>query len=583
MNTFLRKAIGDIRAYPGRSVLFLVGVFVGTSLLIAALAGRAIVSREITASFLAAAPPHVIVALDAVTPAALEAARSVAGVRAAEPRRILRGRIETAQGWQALRVTVLPKEGGRSVSKVVGQSGFNPAGDAVWIERSSLPILGKGISERAAIRLPGGITRDVVVAGVASDGAVAPGWQDRIVYAYASQDALDRWAIPGGFDELHVLLDEGADVAAAATALRAALIAAAARIDRLETPVRLHPHDDQMRAVLMLISAFAIFGLLVSAALAASLVLASMTRELRLIGVMKAMGGSNMRIAVLYAGSFALIALASALAAIGPGWFAGQSFARFVGGELNLVGMDMRASPMLILAAVLVGIAVPSFSAIIVARRTLRLSVREALQGHRDPSVDRSAKSMIATNSPLNAAARRNLTRAPARLAVTLIALSLGGAALMTAGHAYRSLVAAVDRSLSFRADDVDIRLLRPAPAAALKQAIEGIEGVSAVEPWGGVLASLQRGDGTTSSRLGLLAPPADTKLLSLPIRQGRWIGVDALDEAVVTRNLTAKEPELVLGPDRHIGQPGPQRERDDRRRRRGGERAGAVCRAHRL
>jgi putative ABC transport system permease protein len=551
MMTLSRKAWGDITAYPARFLLFLGVTFAGTILLIAALIGRSIISREIDRSFENANPPHVVVYADAVTDDLVSKVKSLPNVEAAEPRHTIRGRVLTASGWQSLRMIVMPDASAAEVSKITLESGQQPGPGELLVERSSLPILGpSAIGDVVDTRFPARLSSQFHIAGITADGAAAPGWQDRIVYAYASAQSFADGNMPGGYDELHILANPSVDVPELAKSIETALTESGTNISRIETPARVHPHLDQMRAVLMLITAFAIFGLAVAAALAAILVMASMVRELRLIGVMKAMGASNARIAIIYTLPFALTALAASALAMHPGMWAGRAFARFVGHELNLVNPDMAASPLPVFIACLVGAMIPAVTAYTIARRTVRLTVREALQGHSDPKSAVTITQAKMANSPVNAMSFRNLSRSPLRLAFTLIALALGGTALMTAGHSYESLIAAVDRSFSFRSDDVDVRLLQPMPGTTLEATVAKLPGVQRVEAWGSMVVNLKRGDGTVSARIGLLAPPLATELLRWQVSQGRWIVSDMAAEAVVTRNLIAKEAELALGRD---------------------------------
>ena len=126
---------------------------------------------------------------------------------------------------------------------------------------------------------------------------------------------------------------------------------------------------------------------------------------------------------------------------------------------------------------------------------------------------------------------------------------------LMTAANVHKSLVGAVDASLDSRQDEIEIRLLEPAPTDELTAAFLRLDEVERVEPWGAALAgfTLPRTtatpDGIVAGRYVLLAPPDGVLQPRARLVKGRRPspGADRV-EVVLNRQLLALEPHLSVG-----------------------------------
>src|SRR3954453_8617295 len=118
--------------------------------------------------------------------------------------------------------------------------------------------------------------------------------------------------------------------------------------------------------------------------------------------------------------------------------------------------------------------------------RAARMNPREAIQ---DPGI-------VAPRGPIGITSRlirmpgdrrwslalRNSFRRPWLLALTLLALSAGGALLLTAHNNYESLMRVIDRALANRGHDIEVQLQRPAPAAQLEAVARGVADVEIAE-----------------------------------------------------------------------------------------------------
>ena len=124
---------------------------------------------------------------------------------------------------------------------------------------------------------------------------------------------------------------------------------------------------------------------------------------------------------------------------------------------------------------------------------------------------------------------------------------------LLTGVNVYSSLVQAVDDGLNRRGDNLDVRLLRPAPnRAEIIGQINKIENVKTVEAWGNALVSFGLSENSANAigtnRYSLFAPPDDSKMTNFKIVEGRLIEPNETGAIIVNRILHDTEKGLSVG-----------------------------------
>ena len=374
-----------------------------------------------------------------------------------------------------------------------------PLAGAGLVERSALSVLQVSEGQSLHVRMPGGMAADIPMTGVAYDSSVAPGWQDNVGYIYVSTAMLAQLGQGAHLDELHVTVGDSTDRAQTsriAAELTAWLAAAGYNVQRVEVPVREHPHAIHMQTMLLILQVFSVLALALSGALIANMMAGLLTRQVRQIGILKSIGATARQVAIPYLIFISILALAAIIVGLPLGTVLARGFARFAAGQLNLE-ITRYAIPLgIYLLTIGVGMSWPLLAAAIPIWRTVRMTARMAIHhtGIEEPNASSAsgrALSWFAADQSV-VLALRNTFRRPARLTLTLAALALGGAMLMTAMNVYQGLIAAVDNSLATRRDDVNVRLLGTAPAAVVAHAVGDIPGVTYVEAWGGVLAALK-------------------------------------------------------------------------------------------
>jgi putative ABC transport system permease protein len=565
MNTRWRKIAGDFRQHRVQIGLALLVLAIGATGVVAALNAHAVLRREIAASYRGSRSPDLAFWLEDVEPRLLELVRAQPGVADADARRVLNTRVlgRRAGDWLPMRLVVVSDLARQRVGVVHRHDGEGwPAADAgLWIEQSSLPLLAQNHNDALRVRLPGGEEVAMPVAGIVHDTAVAPGYMERLVYAYGTPAVAARLGQEPTLDQLVVIASEDSDAAALSTSLQAVLAAHGAAPLRAEVLPNVHPHVALMSALLWILRAFGMMAFACSAALAVFVISLWMKRETRQVGIMKTIGARTHQIAFQYLALVGpLVVLATGIALV-AGTALGNWLIHDTAFEQNIELASRDVPRDLLLLEILCTIGIPLVAMALPILRAARMSAREAIH---DPGITAPGKgSRLARFVRLPGDQRwtfalRNTLRRKWRLAATVTGLGLAGALLLTAMNHYESLMAVIDTVVEDRGHDFQVAVQRPIEPAALESVARDLPGVAVAEAWrraGVEIAPGPAGPGASPAAGGhavasaqLYGYPVDTRIPRLTIREGRWPEPGEAGAVVVTRPLARRTPGVTVG-----------------------------------
>lgn len=548
--TLWRKIRRDLSRNKGRSLLVVTAIAVGVAATGSILISRSITDREMARSFAETNPPSAILHIASVDDDVVAAVESRAEVAAAEARREIAARlVREADEWVTLRLVVVDDFDDLTVGRFFTDSGdWNPGADEVVIERASLDEVPMAIGDVLAIEAPGGADANLTVIGLAHDPGRMPAWMTGVLVGYVTPDGLDTLGIAPTFDELQVVFAGDGDRAAnrrAADALADDLRAAGVDVGRVEVPTPgLHPAADVTQTLGYLLQAFGVLALITSAALVTILVAALLEKQSLEIGLMKTAGAGTGQIAAIYVGMVLLLSTAGLiigfpLAMLGARGLVGFSF--------NLLNLDVASYqfaawvvPVLVLAAVGVPLLAVAYPVVVNSRRP----VRQVLTDHGVTA--RGGGDLLQRLRGWGRAGTlgiRNAFRARSRTALTVLAISLGGAAFMVAINTGVAWSRAVDAEFAARSYDLEVRLDQAYDVDLLEGALAGVPQVQAAEAWNEYAATMEVGEGGTGDAFRLLVPPASTSMVDYPLLEGRWLLPGDENAVVVTQNLDDPAP----------------------------------------
>jgi putative ABC transport system permease protein len=554
MNTTLKKLRGDLRENPGQLLLVALAISVGALALATAFSARTVMTREMERNYRGTAPADVTFWLDSVPSSLAPAVANLPAVGEAEPRRLVRARAKiNAIDWRPLRLFVVEDFRKLRVSSFRSVSGKAvPALGEALVERSALPVLGVNEGDSLTLRVPGGVAWKLRVSGIVHDAGQAPGWQDNAGYAYVSPETAAALGAAGPFDELKITLAAGrANITQRAAEMSRFLQSRGLTVNRIELSEGKHPHADQMQTMLLLLTFFFVLALVLSGTLVANVLAGLLTRQTRQIGVMRAVGGSVEAVAGLYGRLVLILAVAGVALGLPLGLWVADAFCTMAADMLNLDLFD-RSVPLPTLGwAVFLGLVVPLVFAAVPLSQALRRTTREALS-FTGATVENRAGMGLARwfITPQRRMAVLNTFRRRGRLVLTVAALSVGGAVLLTALNLYRSIEHAMDANLAQRGDNIDVRLVRPVPADTLRRLTESVPGVTYAEVWGSALVAIElttavNGPTVGSARYTLLAAPTNSRYWHPTVAAGRLPRPTEAGVLVASKGMQGRLPGL--------------------------------------
>ena len=561
MRTRFLKVFRDLRIGFAKNGMLAAAIMIGVLAVGTILAAYAVLTREMARNYLGTQPAEATIKVEGeISRELIAEVRRLPGIADAERHATLLGRMKVGDDWFPALIFVIDDFRDMRTNRFNRVSGaWPPPRGTMLIERTSRVTMKADQGGSVTIKTPFGEPRAVAVSGIVHDPGLAPAWQEQEGYAYMTRDTVRDLGEASGFDELRIRVrDPRASAQSIETTARQVAQLALSRgyaVHEIQIPPpRRHPHQTQMFAVLTLFLVFAFATLVLSAILVATSLATLMTRQLREIGVMKAIGASSKQIAAMYLLAQGIIAAVATIAGVPLSRHTAALMIDKIATILNLRIYDGAIPLWVTLIQAASGVVVPLVVAAIPVWRGSAITVREALVSYGVSGSDFGGGLVARLFRGL---ALRNVFRQRARLIMSLALLASGGALFMTAMNVSKAWSVNIEKISRFRHYDVDIRLNRPLQSAATMDAIRKIAGVTAAEAWQYSPASFARDVPYDINRtypdkghgsFVILGVPKNSRLISFPLLAGRWLTWSGAPELVLNHTARAQAPWLRVG-----------------------------------
>ena len=289
-----------------------------------------------------------------------------------------------------------------------------------------------------------------------------------------------------------------------------------------------------VQAILGVLGALGILIVFLSSSLIANSLMALLSQHLRYIGVMKLIGGRSRQILFSYLVlilSFGLIALVIAIPA---GGLAAYSLSQLIADQMNFQLLGYRIIPLAIILQSFIALLIPVAAGFIPITNGSRISVQQAFNGDNKPSLQKRSSGLsrllpafIARQTWISRPlliSLRNTFRRKGRLVLTLFTLTMGGAIFISVFNMRTSLNDYVTTMGNYFLADISLNFDRPYRLTEVEQLAMQIPGVKVVEGWAYASADILNPDKSVLKNLQILAPPADSSLITPVLLAGRWI-----------------------------------------------------------
>jgi putative ABC transport system permease protein len=559
MNIKFRKVIGDLRINPGRIILVIFALIIGLWGVGSILVSYTILSRDLNENFIRTNPLHAAITSKDFNRLDLTALRNRPEIEKAEFRDFATLRIEThPDEWIPLWLFGVEDFDNFNLARIFDQKGNSgptlPEDGAMLIERDGLRFSDLNAGSPARIRA-GGRVLDVPVAGISFDPAQAPGTQDHLIYAYVNKKTYAQITGEAASRRLIIRFKNvrsKKDVQNAADGLVNYFKSFGITVDSVKIPKFMeHPHQWQLNTLLFMEGSSGFLAFFLGAVLVSQLITAILAKQIRQIGILKAIGASRVNVFQIYLTMVLVLGVMSGAIAIPLAVKSGYAYAYFVAGILNFEVLTTSLPHHMYIYLTAASLLLPVLLSLPAILKGTRISVLEALSDYGIQQDAGTKKSRIIAKLPLPrdlVLAFENTMRRKKRLAITVAAMALGVAIFNTGFNVQQSLKDLLSDVNNSMKHDVQVVLINQISKEEALKYFSGIENISRIETWNGGRGAMQNMIVSTDSGVGIIALPYNSDLFAFRSIKGRWLSGPTEPEIVMNQEAAVMYDDPAIG-----------------------------------
>jgi len=560
MTALWKKVWTDLWSNKSRTLVAALSIAVGVFAVGLVVSSFTIVRKDMETDYLAVNPHTVRIYTQNFDDEILRGLANTPGVTAIEARYNVWVKVNGSSGKQyPINLDSIGPLDEMQVDKLVFQQGETTlAYKEIYLERQGAEGLGLIPGDTVDLVLKNGKTRTLTVAGTVHDVIANPFKFSSSTAGYVTPETMEWLGESSQFNYV-TIATSGSQTDAAY--IRTIAEKVEVKIERsgyqvmninISNPGK-HPAQNIIDIVLMLMGTLGGMSVVLSGFLIINTTTALMGQQVRQIGVMKAIGATLFQLVRMYlvlALAFGMLAL---LIAVPLSALASYGFTRWLIGMLNATPSPFSIPPTALWMQAIIALGVPVFAALVPVLNGARLTVRQAITnyGLSAPShhglFDRLLESIQGLPRPILLSVRNTFTR-KTRLVFTLVTLMLGGAIFIAVISVRASMNIELERSFGYYQSDVNVEFSEPYSFTKAYQAIQDLPGIVTVEGWNISRVNVMRPDSENSDQIILHAPPADSKLVTPVLAQGRWLQPTDTNAIMVDSHFAKVRPDVKVG-----------------------------------
>ncbi len=572
-----RKVIHDLIDNKTRTLLVVFSIAIGV-FSIGVIAGTyVIISDDMNTSYAANNPMNVEIRTSYFNNDVLASVQDMRGVKEAEGRNIFTVRVRPAgtTKWMIFNLVAIEDYEETTINRLRPVSGaIDPGKGEILLEKKATQKITAEIGNDLEIQLDDGSIKKLTITGVVQDQTTSAGDFLASPFAYISVDSLTSLHQPDFFNRLFVVSENGQDdedfLRQFSTELKDKVENNNVVVVRTRTlKTNEHPMASIVQAILGILFALGILILFLSSSLIANTLSALLNQHLRYIGVMKLIGGREKQILNMYVVLIVIFSLISLAIAVPLGGQGAYALSAYVADMLNFSLMYYRIVPLAVIIQIVIGLGVPLLVGLSPILKGSKITIQRALsndilqsdketnsqadQTHLEAESKQSkitlylAKRGIHLPRPL-LISLRNIFRRKSRLMLTLFTLTMGGAIFIAVFNVRVTLHDYISQVGKYFAADVTLDFDEPYRLNKVEQEALNVPGVIRTEGWAFADGEALFPDGTTGDNMIILAPPADSTLVSPILVSGRWLRPGDEKSLTISENILKKFPSLKPG-----------------------------------
>lgn len=542
MNIASIKAIKDLKSNLGRSFLVVFALVVGIWGLGTIIVSSSILNKDLNENYIRTKPPHVILTSENFDKLNFDEFKNLPEIESAEYRDFSLKRIEVKPDeWIPLWLSGVDDFSSLNLAVFYNQKGKQASENGeMLIERNGMLISNLDAGVTAQIRTGDHII-NIPVSGICFDPAQAPSNQDHLIYGYVNKKTFKEIT---GEDTNHRLIyrlrniNSSYDVQTENNKVLEYLKSKNISLTKVEIPkLNEHPHQWQLNTLMFLIGSIGFLSFLMGAVMVSQLMSSILAKQVRQIGILKAIGASKFKIFKIYLIMLLLFGITSGVIAVPLALKSGYAFSKFVAGIINFEIFTTTLPASIYLSLISISLILPVVFSLPAILKGINLSVRDALSDYGISQNAEGKNILIKGKLPISnrfILAFRNTFRKRKGLYINILALSLGVAIFSTGFNVRESLWYLLSNYKDSMKYDVLVSLNDQVSKEEIERPFQSLKNMKKTETWTGGRGALQSKVVSTSEGIGIVALPYDSDLLKFKVTKGRWL-------------IGIKEPEIVM------------------------------------
>lgn len=555
MSIILKKSIRDMMIHYRSTLIAILALTIGLWGVGTLLVSLHIMTNDLNENYTQTIPAHISLESKNFDKLNIEELRKNPKIMAAELRdkSILRIEVRPDE-WLNLWLYSVDDFEHMSLARFFRQNGsFPPPKGTILIERNNLLVSDLAIGSIARVQSNGAIVT-AKISGVIFDPAQAPSTQDAIIYGYTDKANYARLSKRPAGQRLIIRfanVKSKQDLAVQFKELSQELAGMGIKVDSFDIPkLDEHPHQFQLNTLLYLNGIIGLLSFVMAMVLISQLMSSIFTQQIRQIGIMKAIGATRGQIFKSYVVRVLAMSFVSIIIGLPLAIITGKTYSAFVAGIINFDILTTQMPPAIYVVIIILGFVLPMIFSLPALLKGTRISVNDALgdYGITTNESKASSRAISLTGSNILSLSIRNVGRRKGRMIVTIVTMALGVAIFLTGFNVRASLSDFLDNISRSMKYDIKIVLEKPQLPKTAMAPFKNIEAVKSIEGWIGGVGRTQSGVVSTTSGIGMIIAPFDTKLKDYDLLQGTWLtGSDEMEFVVNQQAATSFVP-LVIG-----------------------------------
>jgi putative ABC transport system permease protein len=565
LNTRWIKIFKDIWDHKTRSLLVILSIAVGVAAVGMINNAKSMIERDLFGPYLAGNPALVQIYISRFDDSLTNAVAGMREVETVQARRTTAATIYQPDGVSRdINLVTLPDFANIQINRLPVEAGAGvPGVREILLERQSAAGMGLKVGDTVTIEIDNQRRYELTVAGILHDIYIRPFTLGHQAAGYVSMSTLEWMGLKSYYNRLDLVTT--ADkynrehvLAVAALARDRVIQPAGYTVSRIQIPgynsdPGQHWAQNQINGLLLVLQVMGILTIFLTGGLVVNTIAAILSQQIKQIGIMRSVGAVRRQLIGMYLLNVLVLSLTGLLIGLPLGLLGAIGLAKLAASFLNfsITAYDLPSHVALLQAAV--GLIMPIGVALYPIISGTRISVYDAIYEYGLSNEDRKGLIdrllvKIRQLSPPVMLSLRNTFRNKARLAFTVITLTLAGAMFIAAFSTRASLTAQINEVARYVAFDAALGVPGGTSRFAIEREALRIPGVTVAEGWASASSIVMHADGTEGDEVEIAGVPIDIQTIEPNLLGGRWLQTGDTRQVIVNDDFLERETQVKVG-----------------------------------